>query len=144
MFPLSQSVALKSNPPEEKTTDPLPSSALSINPGDRVLAGWKDKNCFYLGEVIESKDNKYYIHYDFSADAWVGADHVFLYKPPAVSKLKPGAKVFVGLESGSKWASERVKENRNGLFLVRLDNKDQCRSQKKQHWASIEMLILRK
>lgn len=144
VFPLSQSVVLKSDPSEEKTTDPLPSSALLINPGDRVLAGWKDKNCFYLGEVVESNDNKYYIHYDFSGDAWVGVDHVFLYNPPAVSELKPGAKVFVGLESGSKWASGRVKENRNGQYLVKLDDKYQCSSKKHQHWATVEMLILRK
>lgn len=129
--------------PEQKA-GPAPSSAPGIKPGDRVLAGWKDKNCLYPGDVIESKDNKYYIQYDFSGDAWVGENQVFLYKHPALSELAPGAKVFVGLESGSKWAPGRVKENRNGQYLVKLDDKYECRSQKDQHWATIEMLILRK
>ena len=95
-------------------------------------------------EVIEIKDDRYNVYYDFSGDAWVGKDQVFLYKPPSSSELVPGTKVFVGLESGSKWAPGRIKENRKGQFLVQLNNKYQCGSQKYQHWATVEELILRK
>jgi len=144
VFPPIQPGVSKPDSPVEKSPDPPPPSVQAINPGDRVLASWKEKDCLYLGDVIESKDNKYYVQYDFSGDAWVGEDQVFLYKPPSLSDLAPGTKVFVGLESGSKWAPGRVKENRNGQFLVKLDEKYPCRSQKHQHWATVEMLILRK
>jgi len=144
VFPPIQPGVPQPEPSPEKKTGPQPSSVPAINPGDRVLARWNDKNCLYLGQVIESNNNKFYIQYDFSGDAWVEAEQVFLYKPPPLSELKPGAKVFVGLESGSKWAPGKVKENRNGHFLIKLDSKYECRSQKLQHWATAEMLILRK
>ena len=141
--PVQTEVARPGLSPKDDTV-PLSPSAATIRPGDRVIAGWKDKNCFYSGQVIERNDHKYYIHFDFSGDAWVGTEKVFLYKPPPLSDLKLGAKVFVGLESGSKWAPGKIQENRNGQFLVRLDDKYECRSQKMQHWATAEMLILRK
>ena len=143
VFPPAKTGGSKPDPTPDKKSDPEPSPVASINPGDRVLAGWKDKNCLYLGEVIESNDNNYLIQYDFSGDAWVAADKVFLYSPPPLSELKPGTRVFIGLESGSKWAPGRIKENRNGRYLVKLDDKYDCRSQKLQHWATAEMLILR-
>jgi hypothetical protein len=144
VFPPIKLGAQNPDTPSGEKFVPPPSSPTVINPGDRVLAGWQEKDCLYLGDVIESRDNKYNVHYDFSGDAWVGADQIFLYKSPAPSELAPGAKVFVGLESGSKWARGRIKENRNGQFLIRLDDKYECRSQKDQHWATAEMLILRK
>ena len=131
-------------PDQLSQKEPVPPSPVAaINPGDRVLADWKNKGCLYLGEVLEIKDDKYYVHYDFSGDAWVQEDQVVLYKPPASGDLQAGRKVFVALESGSKWAPGRVQENRNSQFLVRLDDNTPCRSPKKHHWATVEMLILR-
>ena len=104
----------------------------------------KEKGCFFSGEVLEIRDDNYHIHYDFSGDAWVRKDQVFLYQPPSLSDLQPNTQVFIGLDSGGKWAPGRIQENRNGQFLVRLDDKNLCGSEKPFNWATIDMLILRR
>jgi hypothetical protein len=143
VFPPIQPGTPRAGTPLLKET--LPPSPLAVfSPGDRVLAKWKEKDCLYLGKVLEVKDNKYHIIYDFSGDAWLREDQVFLYHTPSLSDLQLNTKVFIALESGSKWAPGSVQENRNGQFLVRLDDKYPCRSPKHQHWATVEMLILQK
>jgi hypothetical protein len=121
-----------------------PTRAAAIDPGGRVLAIWKENGCFFSGEVLEIKDDNYHIHYDFSGDAWVRKDQVFLYQPPSLSDLQPNTPVFIGLDSGGKWAPGRIQENRNGQFLVRLDDKNRCGSEKPFNWATLDMLILRR
>lgn len=140
VFPLAR---IDAPGPKVKNDSKAP-SASAINRGDRVLAKWKDKNCLYFGQVIEIKDGKYYIQYDFSGDSWLTKDQVFLHRQPSPDDLEPGTKVFVGLEAGRRWAAARVKENRGGQFLVKLDDKYECNSSKSQHWATVEMLVLRK
>jgi hypothetical protein len=84
-----------------------------------VLSNWKNGGYFYPGKIIDVKEGKYEIHYDFSYQELVEEKDFVLRNVPKQSDLDVNMKVYVQIDQNpDRWVPAIIKEMESNNYLV--------------------------
>jgi hypothetical protein len=106
--------------------------------GDHVLSNWKKSGYFYPGKIIDVKEGKYRIFYEFSDEEWVEENDFISRNIPSESELQINTKVYVQIDRyQNKWAPAVIKDIKSNKYLVAYtDNNNSY-----HEWVPLQKLV---
>ncbi|MCS7076602.1 MAG: hypothetical protein NZ455_07835 [Bacteroidia bacterium] len=85
--------------------------------GEAVLAFWKDAGAYFIGTVVEQKDEQYYVVFFDGDQGWIPGSKI------KKLEIKEGDKVIARWSDG-KYYPGRVAKVTGGAFYIHFDDGD--------------------
>jgi hypothetical protein len=103
-----------------------------------VLSNWKGGGYFYPGKIIDVKEGKYLIFYEFSDEEWVEENNFISHNVPNESELHVNTKVYVQIDQNqNKWVPATIKDIKPNKYLVAYTHNNNSYHE----WVSLQKIV---